>query len=32
MHNEVAAGGRVRIECHSGKLLLFEGNFQALHD
>jgi len=32
MHNEVAAGGHVRVECHSGKLLLFEGNFQALHD
>ena len=32
MHNEVAAGGHVRVECHSGKLLLLEGNFQALHD
>ena len=32
MHNEVAAGGHVRVECHSGKLLLLEGNFRALHE
>ena len=32
LHNEVGAGGRVRVECHSGKLLLLEGNFRALHD
>ena len=32
MHNEVAAGGHVRVECHTGKLLLLEGNFSALHD
>ena len=32
MHNEVAADGRVRVECHTGKLLLLEGNFSALHD
>ncbi|MDP6275218.1 MAG: thiamine diphosphokinase [Candidatus Poseidoniia archaeon] len=32
LHNEIGTGGRVRIECHSGKLLLLEGNFQALHD
>ena len=32
LHNEVGAGGRVRVECHAGKLLLLEGNFRALHD
>ena len=32
LHNEVGAGGRVRVECHSGKLLLLEGNFRALHE
>ena len=32
MHNEVAAGGRVQVECHTGKLLLLEGNFSVLHE
>ena len=32
LHNEVGAGGRVRVECHTGKLLLLEGNFRALHE
>ena len=32
LHNEVGTGGRVRVECHSGKLLLLKGNFRALHD
>jgi|TARA_Y100000310_G_scaffold70954_1_gene66738 thiamine pyrophosphokinase len=31
LHNEVGESGRVRVECHSGKLLLLEGNFSALH-
>ena len=32
MHNEVATGGRVQVECHTGKLLLLEGNFSVLHE
>ncbi len=32
LHNEVAAGGRVQVECHTGKLLLLEGNFSVLHE
>ena len=32
MHNEVAAGGRVQVECHTGKLLLLEGNFSVIHE
>ena len=32
MHNEVAADGRVQVECHTGKLLLLEGNFSVLHE
>ncbi|MEC8948501.1 MAG: thiamine diphosphokinase [Candidatus Thermoplasmatota archaeon] len=32
MHNEVAASGHVRVECHTGKLLLLEGNFSVLHN
>ena len=32
MHNEVAASGRVQVECHTGKLLLLEGNFSVLHE
>ena len=32
MHNEVATGGRVQVECHTGTLLLLEGNFSVLHE
>ncbi|MEE3192448.1 MAG: thiamine diphosphokinase [Candidatus Thermoplasmatota archaeon] len=32
MHNEVATSGHVRVECHTGKLLLLEGNFSVLHN
>ena len=32
MYNEVATSGHVRVECHTGKLLLVEGNFSVLHN
>tara|TARA_B100000686_G_C16527677_1_gene830622 strand:- start:87 stop:695 length:609 start_codon:yes stop_codon:yes gene_type:complete len=32
IHNEIGSSGEVTIECHSGNLLLIEGNFVLLHD
>ena len=32
IHNEIGSSGEVTIECHSGNLLLIEGNFVLPHD
>jgi len=32
IHNEIGASGKVTIECHSGNLLLINGNFVLPHD
>ncbi len=32
IHNEIGATGKVTIECHSGNLLLIEGDFVLPHD
>ncbi len=32
IHNEIGASGKVTIECHSGNLLLIEGDFLLPHD
>ena len=32
VHNEIGTSGKVTIECHSGNLLLIEGNFVLPHD
>ena len=32
IHNEIGPSGKVTIECHSGNLLLFEGDFILFHD
>ena len=32
VHNEIGPSGKVNIECHSGNLLLIQGNFVLPHD
>ena len=32
VHNEIGSSGKVNIECHSGNLLLIQGNFVLPHD
>ena len=32
VHNEIGTSGKVNIECHSGNLLLIQGNFVLPHD
>ena len=32
IHNEIGPTQRVKIECHSGNLLLFNGKFSSIHD
>ena len=32
IHNEIGSSGEVTIECHSGNLLLIEGDFMLPHD
>ena len=32
VHNEIGTSGKVNIECHSGNLLLIQGNFVLSHD
>ena len=32
IHNEIGKSGKVSIECHSGNLLLIQGNFILTHD
>jgi thiamine pyrophosphokinase len=32
IHNEIGSSGEVTIECHSGNLLLIQGNFVLPHD
>ena len=32
IHNEIGPSGKVTIECHSGNLLLIEGDFVLPHD
>tara|TARA_B110000014_G_C20015641_1_gene526704 strand:+ start:224 stop:832 length:609 start_codon:yes stop_codon:yes gene_type:complete len=32
IHNEIGPSGKVTIECHSGNLLLIQGNFVLPHD
>ena len=32
VHNEIGSSGKVNIECHSGNLLLIEGDFVLPHD
>lgn len=32
VHNEIGQSGKVSIECHSGNLLLIQGNFTLTHD
>ena len=32
VHNEIGSSGKVKIECHSGNLLLIQGNFVLPHD
>ena len=32
VHNEIGSSGKVNIECHSGNLLLIQGNFVLSHD
>ena len=32
IHNEIGTSGKVTIECHSGNLLLIQGNFVLPHD
>jgi thiamine pyrophosphokinase len=32
IHNEIGSSGKVTIECHSGNLLVIQGNFVLPHD
>jgi len=32
VHNEIGPTGNVTIDCHSGNLLLIQGNFILHHD
>ena len=32
VHNEIGSSGLVTIECHSGNLLVIQGNFILPHD
>ena len=32
IHNEIGTSGKVSIQCHSGNLILVQGNFVLSHD